>query len=134
MARGSSSTPPVVVLNEADALLHSRVAASHASDIMQNNLVSILLEEIERFQGLLVLTVNDVDRMDLAFSRRIDMKIFFDRPTAPLREQLWNLYLPSTIPGSDQLDRRQLAQRCVRAAAPPACAGPHERSGKVHAQ
>lgn len=107
--RARSSTPPVVVLNEADALLHNRVAASHAADMMQNNLVSILLEEMERFQGLLVLTVNDVERMDEAFSRRIDMKIFFDRPTAPLREQLWNLYLPSTIPGSDQLDRRQLA-------------------------
>lgn len=109
--RMRSSTPPVVVINEADALLHQRTQAAHAADHMQNNLVSILLEEIERFQGLLVLTVNDVRRMDDAFSRRIDMKIFFDRPSAPLRERLWALYLPSTIPGAESIDLPSLAQQ-----------------------
>lgn len=109
--RWRSDTPPVVVINEADALLHQRTQAVRAADHMQNNLVSILLEEMERFQGLLVLTVNDVRRMDDAFSRRIDMKIFFDRPSAPLRERLWALYLPSTIPGAESIDLPSLAQQ-----------------------
>jgi hypothetical protein len=103
--------PPVRVMNEADAILHPRGKAHHSTDHMQNNLVSILLEELERCEGLIVLTVNDATRMDEAFSRRIDLKILIDRPTPDLREKLWRLYLPPTIPGIEDIDPVPLAQR-----------------------
>lgn len=92
--RTKTSTSPVVVINEADAMLHRRIQAEHSADHMRNNLVAILLEEMERFEGLLILTVNDVQRMDEAFSRRIDMKVRIDRPDVALRQRLWDLYLP----------------------------------------
>lgn len=107
-AKGSAS--PVVVINEADAILHQRIQAEHSADHMRNNLVAILLEELERYHGLMILTVNDVHRMDEAFSRRIDMKINLGRPDAVMRRRLWELYLPPTIPGVEENDREQLAR------------------------
>ena len=110
--RTRMKTPPVLVINEADAVLHQRIRADHSADHMHNNLVAILLDEVERYQGLLILTVNDASRMDEAFSRRLDLKICFNRPNTDLREQLWKLYLPDTIPGANAIDKRILADRC----------------------
>lgn len=91
------AAPPVLVINEADSILNRRIIADRAIDQMANNIVSILLEEIERIDGILILTSNDVARMDEAFSRRIDTKIFFPRPNTDIRRQLWNLYLPASL-------------------------------------
>ncbi|MBR9978433.1 MAG: ATP-binding protein, partial [Bacteroidetes bacterium] len=83
--------PPVLLLNECDQLLATRHASNggRSTDQTEHRLQNILLEELERFPGILIATTNLVDSLDEAFSRRFDYKIFFDNPDAPARLALW---------------------------------------------
>jgi len=85
---------PVLLLNEADQLLGSRGAASHAADRMNNNMQNLFLEGLERFNGILVATTNRRDLLDDAFSRRFTYKLELPPPDRDLRVALWKSHLP----------------------------------------
>jgi SpoVK/Ycf46/Vps4 family AAA+-type ATPase len=57
---------------------------------MQN----IFLEQIEKFEGILIATTNLLDNIDKAFSRRFNYKIEFKKPNRSERKRLWHLMLP----------------------------------------
>ncbi|MCC6503628.1 MAG: AAA family ATPase [Deltaproteobacteria bacterium] len=82
-------THPVLLLNEADQFLHRRIEASKAADHMYNQMQNIFLEQLERFDGILVATTNLVEGLDPAFSRRFHYKIEFKRPGPQERFKLW---------------------------------------------
>ena len=60
---------------------------------MQN----IFLEQIERFEGILIATTNLLENFDKAFSRRFNYKIEFKRPDREQRQRLWEHLLPTNI-------------------------------------
>jgi len=86
---------PVLLLNEADQFLSSRsVTASSGADKMHNQMQNIFLEQIERFEGVLIATTNLLETIDQAFSRRFNYKIEFKKPDLLQRVDLWQKFLP----------------------------------------
>ncbi|RXJ96063.1 hypothetical protein CRU94_05485 [Arcobacter sp. AHV-9/2010] len=80
---------PILLFNEADAIISKRLDVNDAVSQMNNTMQNILLEELENFEGIFMATTNLIDNMDDAFSRRFLNKIKFDRPTAKTREHIW---------------------------------------------
>ncbi|WWW10779.1 ATP-binding protein [Arcobacter cryaerophilus gv. pseudocryaerophilus] len=85
---------PILLFNEADAIISKRLDVNDAVGQMNNTMQNILLEELENFDGIFMATTNLIDNMDDAFSRRFLNKIKFDRPTAKTREHIWKSKLP----------------------------------------
>ena len=60
---------------------------------MHNQMQNIFLEQIERFDGILIATTNLLENLDKAFSRRFNYKIEFVKPNKAQRIELWkNFY------------------------------------------
>ena len=76
---------PILLFNEADAILGVRTNVQHAVDQMYNSLKNILLQELEDFKGIFIATTNLINNIDNAFDRRLLFKQKFDLPNASTR-------------------------------------------------
>jgi len=86
---------PILLLNEADQFLSSRSeGAGSSADKMHNQMQNIFLEQIEKFEGILIATTNLLGNIDKAFSRRFNHKIEFKKPGKKQRLRLWQFMLP----------------------------------------
>lgn len=102
---------PVLLLNEADQFLSSRTTdANSSADKMHNQMQNIFLEQIERFDGVLIATTNLLETIDMAFSRRFSHKIEFKKPNQQQRIELWNLMLPENAPYTKDFNIDKLAE------------------------
>jgi SpoVK/Ycf46/Vps4 family AAA+-type ATPase len=94
-----TKTEPILLLNEADQFLASRSSGVGSSaDQMHNQMQNIFLEQIEKFQGILIATTNLLENIDKAFSRRFNYKIEFKKPDQKQRLELWKMMLPKHAP------------------------------------
>ncbi|HJU00869.1 MAG TPA: ATP-binding protein, partial [Actinomycetes bacterium] len=94
-------TQAVLLLDEADALFGMRTEISDAHDRYANLETAYLLQRLDRFDGLAVLTTNLRNNVDPAFVRRMDFVVEFGLPDEPRREQLWRLHLPEPTLADD---------------------------------
>lgn len=102
--------PPVLLLNEADQFLTTRLTETRTSvDQMQNSMQNIFLEAFERLRGVMIATTNLQDNIDSAFSRRFHLKLELPMPGTQERESLWELHLPSSIPRASDVNIKALA-------------------------
>ncbi len=85
---------PILLLDEADQLLSSRNDIASSASRMYHQMQNIFLEQIEKFEGILIATTNLVDSLDSAFSRRFHYKLKFERPNMQLRIKIWDIHLP----------------------------------------
>lgn len=105
-----TKTEPILLLNEADQFLSSRSAGIGSSaDQMHNQMQNIFLEQIEKFQGILIATTNLLENIDQAFSRRFNYKIEFKKPDQKQRLALWKMMLPKHAPFEKGFDVDTLA-------------------------
>ncbi|KAB7886720.1 ATP-binding protein [Poseidonibacter ostreae] len=108
--REQTKSEPVLLLNEADQFLSGRTSgAGSGSDKMHNQMQNIFLEQIEKFDGILIATTNLLENLDKAFSRRFNYKIEFIKPNKAQRLELWKKLLPSNLPLSQNFDIDKLA-------------------------
>lgn len=108
--REQTKSEPVLLLNEADQFLSSRSSgAGSSADKMHNQMQNIFLEQIERFDGILIATTNLLENLDKAFSRRFNYKIEFVKPNKEQRVKLWQKLLPKTLPLEESFDFEKLA-------------------------
>ncbi|MDR2034542.1 MAG: ATP-binding protein, partial [Helicobacteraceae bacterium] len=77
---------------------------------MHNQMQNIFLEQIERFNGILIATTNLLDNIDSAFSRRFDYKIKFEKPTEKERLEIWQKTLPKNAPIAKDLNLAAIAK------------------------
>ena len=106
-----SKTEPVLLLNEADQFLSSRSSGTGSSaDKMHNQMQNIFLEQIERFDGILIATTNLLENLDKAFSRRFNYKIEFLKPNKDQRIALWKKLLPTNLPLEKDFDIEKIAK------------------------
>ena len=85
----------ILFLNECDQLLSKRLENISASvDQMSNAIQNILLEQMERFEGIMICTTNLVQNLDTAFERRFLYKIELGRPCPEARESIWKSMIP----------------------------------------
>ena len=109
--RDKSKSEPILLLNEADQFLSARTASgSSGSEKMHNQMQNIFLEQIERFDGILIATTNLLESLDKAFSRRFNYKIEFKKPNLAQRKQLWKKLLPENLPLDEKFDIEDLAK------------------------
>ena len=102
---------PILLLNEADQFLSARTDGGlSGSEKMHNQMQNIFLEQIERFDGILIATTNLLENIDKAFSRRFNYKIKFEKPDFDQRVLLWEKLLPKNLPNCDNLDLQRLAK------------------------
>jgi SpoVK/Ycf46/Vps4 family AAA+-type ATPase len=83
----------VLLFDEADAVFGKRSEVSDARDRYANLEVAYLLQRIEAFDGLAILTTNLRSNLDAAFARRLDCILDFPSPDAELRAAIWRACL-----------------------------------------
>jgi len=102
---------PILLLNEADQFLSSRSeGAGSSADKMHNQMQNIFLEQIEKFEGILIATTNLLDNIDKAFSRRFNYKIEFKKPRKKQRLRLWQFMLPEKADYEEGFDMLELSK------------------------
>ena len=95
-ANAEEERTPILLFNEADALLGTRMeGATRAVDRMENSVQNILLQELEDFSGILIATTNLTGNLDPAFERRFLYKIRFDKPELEPRSRIWKSQFPA---------------------------------------
>lgn len=102
----------VLLLDEGDSLLGARTSTQSANDRFANLETNFLLQRLEAFQAILVVTTNAPENIDSAFQRRMDVTIEFPAPGREERAAIWRLHLPRghAVPES-WVD--EVAWRCV---------------------
>jgi len=102
---------PILLLNEADQFLSARSEGQGSSaDKMHNQMQNIFLEQIEKFEGILIATTNLLGNIDKAFSRRFNYKIEFKKPGKKQRLRLWQFMLPEKADYTEDFDVEALAK------------------------
>lgn len=91
-----SEKRPILLFNEADGIFSKR-KNTDSSNVAQteNTIQNIILEEMERLDGILIATTNMAENLDGAFERRFLFKIKFDKPTLEARKSIWLSKIPS---------------------------------------
>ena len=92
----NSRLKPILLFNEADAIFSSRKTGRNSSiDQTENAIQNIILEEMEKLDGILIATTNLADNFDRAFERRFLFKIRFGKPSMEAKKNIWLDKLPS---------------------------------------
>jgi SpoVK/Ycf46/Vps4 family AAA+-type ATPase len=99
----------VLLFDEADALFGKRTQVRDSHDRYANIEVSYLLQRMEAYRGLAILTTNARDAVDDAFMRRIRFVVRFPVPDAGQRTEIWRRVFPAETPTAE-LDVNALAQ------------------------
>ncbi len=84
----------VLVIDEGDSLLTNRTAVASSNDRYANLETNFLLQRLESFEGIVIVTTNAVNRIDAAFERRMDVVVDFHVPGPHERWAIWQLHLP----------------------------------------
>ncbi len=104
-AAGSNS---ILLFDEADAVFGKRADVADATDRYANVEVDYLLQRIETYEGVVLLTTNKKSAIDDAFRRRITHNVEFKPPDEEARRQIWELMFPDAAP-TGHLDYEFLA-------------------------
>ncbi len=85
----------MLLVDEGDSLLTQRTSVHSSNDRYANLETNFLLQRLECFEGILIVTTNAGDRIDTAFERRMDVVVEFHQPQPAERWEIWQLHLPS---------------------------------------
>ena len=101
----------VLLFDEADALFGKRSEVTNAQDRHANIEVSYLLQRLEHYPGLVVLSTNNRGHLDSAFTRRLTFMARFELPDVTLRTQMWERIWPAGVERSADINWAGLAKR-----------------------
>ncbi len=102
----------ILLFDEADALFGRRSEVKDSHDRYANIEVSYLLQRMETYRGLAILTTNMKSALDIAFLRRIRFVVQFPFPDAPQRAEIWRGIFPARTP-TEGLDFDRLARLSI---------------------
>jgi len=83
-----SSNTPILLFNEGDAIIGRRVNVNSVVDQMNNSIQNILLQKLEDFDGILIITSNLTKNFDEAFERRFLYKVKFNKPSYDIKGKI----------------------------------------------
>jgi len=101
----------IILFDEADSLFAKRTKVQTSVDRYANLEVNYLLQRLDSFEGIAILTTNFGSSIDRAFSRRLTVRITFPFPDDDTREKLWKAHLPKELPTAGKIDLASLARR-----------------------
>ena len=99
----------MLLFDEADSLFSKRTEVTTSTDRYANAEINYLLQRVERFEGVCILTTNFERSIDAAFKRRLAFRIEFPMPSAQERVELWQRMMPKTASVSPDVDYAKLA-------------------------
>ncbi len=100
----------MLLFDEADSLFAKRTEVKGANDRFANMEVNYLLQRMERFEGMSILTTNFERSLDDAFKRRLRFKVQFMLPDADERALLWQRMVPARMRVADGVDWSRLGR------------------------
>ena len=101
----------VLLFDEADSLFAKRTEVKSSVDRYANLEVNYLLQRLETFNGITILTTNLDSSIDDAFKRRIAFRVTFPFPEPEDRERLWRTMLPKEAEVSEHMEFEVLANK-----------------------
>ena len=101
----------ILLFDEADALFAQRTEVRTSVDRYANAEVNFLLQRLDTFEGIAVLTSNFGKSIDAAFKRRLSLRLTFPFPDEEMRAELWRVHLADGLPIEGPIDLALLAQR-----------------------
>jgi len=101
----------LILFDEADSLFGKRTEVRSSVDRYANLETNYLLQRLDTFEGVAVLTTNFGTAIDAAFKRRLSCRLTFPFPDDEARERLWKVHLPEQLPRAGELDLGDLARR-----------------------
>jgi hypothetical protein len=105
----AESTDVVLLFDEADALFGRRSEVADAHDRYANLEVAYLLQRMEAYDGVAILSTNLLRNLDDAFTRRLDFRVLFPFPGEAERRRIWRLVWPDPAALADDVDLDALA-------------------------
>jgi SpoVK/Ycf46/Vps4 family AAA+-type ATPase len=99
----------ILLFDEADALFGKRTEVKDSHDRYANIEVSYLLQRMEAYRGLAILTTNRKESLDTAFLRRLRFVVQFPFPDAILRAEIWRRIFPKDTP-TENIDPTKLSR------------------------
>jgi len=105
--REARNQDAVLFWDEADAMFYSRDSAYRTWEVRD---VNVLLQELERFEGVCILATNRSAALDPALERRIAIKVAFERPDQAQRRAIWEKLLPEKLPLAKDVNLDQLSR------------------------
>jgi hypothetical protein len=102
----------VLLIDEGDSLLGRRTDVRSSNDRFANLETNYLLQRLEHYRGIVVITTNAPDHIDVAFQRRMDVVVSFLPPSPRERADIWWLHLPAGHQVSEDLVT-ELSHRCT---------------------
>jgi SpoVK/Ycf46/Vps4 family AAA+-type ATPase len=111
--RAARQEQAVLLFDEADAIASRRsTSMDHGFQRESNTVVNVLLQELERFDGVVIFATNLAANFDPAFERRIRTHVLFEMPGVDEREQIWRVQMhPTLTPLADDVNFRELAEK-----------------------
>jgi len=107
----AANSNAILLFDEADAIFGKRSEVQDAHDRYANIETSYLLQKMEEYQGIAILTTNFRSNIDEAFMRRLRFTIEFPLPDISERHQIWQQIWPHHTPRSPDLDLEFLAKK-----------------------
>jgi len=101
----------IILFDEADSLFAKRTEVKSSVDRYANLEVNYLLQRIDSFEGIAILTTNFGTSIDNAFKRRLSLRLTFPFPDEDMREKLWHAHLPAELPRAGDFDLTAIARR-----------------------
>ena len=91
----------ILFFDEADAIFGKRSEVKDSKDKHANTQVAFILQRIEEYDGIVILASNLKENIDPAFMRRIKYLVYFPRPDAQVRQEIWESCFPKEMPIED---------------------------------
>jgi ATP-dependent 26S proteasome regulatory subunit len=101
----------ILLFDEADSLFSKRTEVRSSNDRYANLEVNYLLQRLDSFEGIAMLTTNSGGSIDPAFKRRLSFRLSFPFPDEDTREQLWRAHLPPELPTAGTFTLDALARK-----------------------
>jgi SpoVK/Ycf46/Vps4 family AAA+-type ATPase len=98
----------VLFWDEADAMFLDRDSMTYSWEVRE---VNLLLQELEKFEGVCILATNRKRSLDEALQRRIALKIDFEKPEPPMRKKILEKLIPDTMPLAENINLDELCRQ-----------------------
>lgn len=107
----AKSSNVILFFDETDALFGKRTEVKDSHDKNANVETSFLLQKMEEYEGITIMTTNFLQNIDSAFFRRISYVIHFEFPDKESRKKIWENMYPETVPREKNIDFEYLARQ-----------------------
>lgn len=102
-AKMKNGRTPILLFNECDAVFGKRKDVTHSNTAQEENAIqNIILEELEKLDGILIATTNLTENLDPAFERRFLFKIRFENPSVEAKKAIWKNKMKWITPAQAQ--------------------------------